>query len=640
VIANLITKSLRQFIGGRVTTDNPAEIGARYLETAKNVLLHGDGAIHKRNGYSLVTTPFAARVRTIIDFHRATDGRQLLIVGGGGRLGYLDPSAAYGYTELSAAEDADAKWRGISTLHTAYLVNGIKAKKLVNKVGVETLYDLGIDAPATAPTLVVNAGGSLNLDLGRQYCVAFVSYWTDDQGVQRYHIGPPSAFSGHTGKVANGIPTLSNIPVSADPQVTHKWIFAPADSDPDSTDVYYFAAEITNATTTWADTIDDDDLDDTRLAPFDNQPPPDGASVVVEFANRMILGGFTDDPDLVVASAFEECDLGITYESFPLDLRYRVPGGIKRLVGMAVGNESLVIGTEDFWFMVRGYDAETFEKRDRVISPGPISPDAICVWGGWLLWLAKDKHLYAWDFASAKPEMISAVIAAEMDDELGVESISTAQREKAELAVYTNGRSKFIMLSVATTAQDGTGKKDWIQMWDVTPFLDGTSGPAECDFFPSHLMDAMALIDVNGEPFVFMGDESGNIYRWPDGYTDAGNVFPAVASTITTDSDDQMKKRWHWIDLITDRLNAWDHFGIAVFISDGVKRFGRMPQGLPMRPLPSNEEKNPGAARGMMRERGVTYGKYCRTTIIFPLDDQPASVSEVKLNYSPVGAHT
>jgi len=79
--------------------------------------------------------------------------------------------------------------------------------------------------------------------------------------------------SAFTGPVSDSVITLSNMTPSTDPQVTHQWIFATSDSPIDTSATFFFEAEITNATTSFADTIIDDFLDQTASLPSEYHRP-------------------------------------------------------------------------------------------------------------------------------------------------------------------------------------------------------------------------------------------------------------------------------------------------------------------------------------------------------------------------------
>jgi hypothetical protein len=555
-VSEMGIKSLRDFGSGRTTDDNPESVDPSFAEIARNVIMVGDGTVRLRPGYSQVVANIGFRPRRMFDFQREVDSKQFVIVQGGTKIGTILTDGSGGFTQLSNAEVDGDIFEFVDSPHSCYMTSKRHSYTLLDSGGANVLYDLGIDAPATAPALLVSAGGSLSLDFGRDYVVCFVRYWTDAAGVLRYHIGPPSPLSAHTGPVVSGIPTLSNIPVSAQAGVTHKWIFAPADAEDGTTDVYYFAAEITNATTTWADQLDDEDLDDSRLAPWDNEPPPDGATIMVEYENRTVLAGFDSDPDLIVVSAFEEVDLGIARECFPSDLRFRVPGGAKRVVAIAVGDQSCLISTESYWFVVRGFNAETFVKRDKVAQPGAIGQSAVCVTPTHLLYLARDKQAWAWDYVSP-PRPFTGTITNDHPDQLSISRLSTEQLPIAELLQYSFAGYLFIILAGATQIEDASGLKDWIQLWDANSFMSGDKGfLAECDMVTADKMSTLALVDDEGEPSVYMADENGNIYRWPDGRNDAGKEIPRGAFAHVMADLGEGDKQFIYADILTNRGDA------------------------------------------------------------------------------------
>src|SRR6185437_16420219 len=215
----------------------------------------------------------------------------------------------------------------------AYSSDGDNAWRYVDKAGVLTKYKWGISAPSVAPLESLSAG-TLTLTYGRRYCFSYVSKYTDSLGIQRVSISAPSPLSAHTGHIASQVVNLTGLTASADGQVTHIWVFATSDSPPDTSATFYFAAEITNGTTSWADALTDDQLDQTRLAPFDNNPAPP-APILTSFQNRIVAC----NGSLIQLSGYSEITLGIPEESWPISLFFNLPSG-KRTISAATSLRS------------------------------------------------------------------------------------------------------------------------------------------------------------------------------------------------------------------------------------------------------------------------------------------------------------
>jgi hypothetical protein len=292
----LITKAWDSFAGGRCTRNNLLRATDDHFLIASNLIFPGDGVCHKRPGYTLVRAAPFAGVRRIYNFNRQTDQTPFVFLAGAGILGWMPPTGA-SYTQLSNTENANAIFDFVDgPAFEAYCSNGYASYRLVDVGGTLTKYGWGIAAPGSAPTIGTGSG-SLGLVYGRTYAFSYVAKWTDSTGVQRVHVGPPSPISAFTGVINAGVVNLSAIAASADPQVTHIWIWATNDTPQMTTSALFFAAEITNGTTSWADSLADTSLDTTRLIPYDNQPAP-LATILKQYQGRIVAMGIQGKPSV------------------------------------------------------------------------------------------------------------------------------------------------------------------------------------------------------------------------------------------------------------------------------------------------------------------------------------------------------
>ena len=127
-----------------------------------------------------------------------------------------------GQNLMSSGETGTHQW--VSNSFAAYSSDGHNAWRYVDVAGTLYKFQWGITAPATAPAISLSAG-TLTLTYGRTYVYCFVSKYTDSLGIQRISVSAPSPVSAHTGPIASQVVLLFGLEVSADPQVTHKWIF-------------------------------------------------------------------------------------------------------------------------------------------------------------------------------------------------------------------------------------------------------------------------------------------------------------------------------------------------------------------------------------------------------------------------------
>lgn len=641
-------KTWDSFRGGRYTRNNLVKISDDHLLVANQLFFPGDAIAHKRPGYTLVQAGIGFNATRGFDFQRQSDFKQFIIMAGGGKLAWM-PAKGGAPVILSQGEDLTARWFFASNSFALYASNGINAYRFVDTGnGLLTKFNWGIQAPTVAPTIGTVAG-SLSLVSGRQYAYSFVSKWTDAQGTQRIHVGPPSPLSASTNAQTNVVVELGSLQVSADAQVTHLWIWATNDTPFDTTSALFFLAEITNGTTIYGDALQDASLDTTRLIPYQNFPPP-AAGIISEYQQRIILAGIAGKPDLVQFTGLEEVSLGIQQETAPSDTFFNVPGGKKAVSGLVPFNSQLMVSTEVFWWPVSGSSAETFQEGDIIFSPGMAGPDAFCTTPMWLAWLGRDKKLWAWNGYGEPIEVSWKIGRSDGSTQLSMESMTDAQLATAQLRWFSFGRYNLVMALVST---QGNNYYDWVQMWDVS-ILSGPQsqlggvltkdgmlvGAAEGDMFPSDQIIGSWNVLSGSTPYIYLADNQGNIYRWPDGFNDNGKQYAPVAGSEFTDHDAPgFKKRYRWLDAITSRSDAVDSFEAAAVVSDGVS-LDNTPTGLLIQEVPGPGPVDPTCFRGKMEKPGTAVGRFMRWFVEFPQDDLDAELYKVEVKASIVGKDT
>ncbi len=641
-------KTWDSFSGGRYTRNNLVKISDDHLLVANQIYFPGDGIAHKRPGYTLVKGGIGFNATRIFDFRRQSDGAQFIILTGNGFIAWM-PAGGGPVTVLSNTEDVNARWMFASNVFGLYGSNGIKAYRFVDTGdGTLTKFNWGLQAPGAAPTLSTIAG-TLTLENGRQYAYSWVSKWTDMQGTQRVHVGPPSPTSLSTGPQTNVAVEVGGLQASADPQVTHIWIWSTNDTPQDTTSALNFLAEVPNGTASYGDVLDDSSLDTTRLIPYDNVAPP-AASIIAEYQQRFALSGIAGKPDLIQGTGLEEISLGIPQETAPTSVFFNVPGGNKAVSGAAPFNQSLMTSTEEFWFQVQGFSAETFQEEDKIFSPGMAGNDAWCSTPMWLAWIGKDKKLWAWNGYSEPIEVSWKIARADGSTQLSMESMSAAQIATAQLRWFSWGRFNMVLVLVSTQLNQ---YYDWCQIWDVSVLsgpqsqLGGTltkdgmlQGAAEGDaFFSDHIIGSGNVL-AGSTPYIYLADDQQNIYRWPDGFTDNGKTYAPVAGSEFTDADAPgFKKRWRWLDAITSRRDAVKAFEALAVVSDGVS-LDKAGIGLTVQPVPGPGPIDPTCFRAKLEQEGTSIGRYMRWFIEFPDDDQDCELYKVEVKASIVGKDT
>ncbi len=641
MIPNLEPTEFSSFIG-KNTDDNTVKTGPEYLLAAKNVICQGDDTIKTCPGYTLVKA-LGGKIVKSFDWQRPADKKQFLLVQRAGKLTIIPqhPDGTFGAeSTLTSAEDDTQSFDFVTSYYAAYANNGIHAYRIMDNEGVQTAYQWGIDAPAVAPTISFTPGAQ-TLTAGRKYCYSFVGYITDAAGTQRMHIGPPSPLSVHTGPQTSSVPVLGSMQVSSDPQITHKWVFSTVDTPDDTSSVFYFEAELTNATTSFGDTLSDDDLDTTRLAPFENFKAPTGTAVRT-YQNRAVIM----DPvsGLIQFSGFEEVDLGDPMSSFPSALFFEPSAGSKKPTAIEVvdDGQTLLVGTEDAWTKLTGYDANTFQMKERVVSPGPCGKDGVTRTPTHLVWISRDKKLNAWNTTlegvigvPAMPIDMSQPIQQKLAGTYSMEDLKDSEIQNAKLAWFAYGKQHYLICAANTIDEPSTAL-NWIQLWYVSFEQGQIAGLGETDFIPSDLFASIANVVQGSTPFIYFGGyNDGNIYRWPDSYQHNGKNFIPVASPAWSLCDFDGNKRFFWADLITDRVDSKDSFQVSAMVS-GAPNPLTLPVPLENGPVTDESSTDPMAFRAKMQIQGAAFGKFARLIVVFPSDGALATLKKITIYSKPI----
>lgn len=623
MIKGLRTDTYSGFLG-KNTSDPLTEMAPQYLLSAKNVVIEGDGKVRTRPGYSLVQT-LSGKIQRQFYFQRDSDGSRLVLIHRGSSLTSL-PVGGGTEVVLKSAESATSTFDFTHNYFAAYANDGNHAYKIVDNAGTLTAYQHGITAPSSAATIATSLGG-LTLTQGRQYVWCYVSYITDAAGNQRMHISAPSSVSAHTGPFTSKVVTVGGLTASTDPQVTHKWIFCTMDSPLNSTSAFYFLAEITNATTSYGDAIADSALDTTRLAPFDNFAAPLGG-IVETYQNRVAIAR----GNRVNLSGYEEIDLGIPQEAFPVDLFFELPEDVTAIRAIDDG-QTFMLASLEAWYLVKGYNALTFTKRDRVLTPGCVGKKAVVVTPTHLVWLSPDKKIYAWDGSSA-PIEISSMISKPLSGTFSMQGLTDAQMVNAELKWFSFGRHNYLILGA--NSSDSTGADfNWLAMFYVSVKNGAIQSISQTDFVPTDLLASTEVVKKDGTNWLYLGDSStGAIYKWPSTNTDNGVAFQPSFSCAWSQLKTQAKKRMFWIDVLGGREDMDTRVKVNAVVSDAPK-MSKTPIGLQVSPLRSPYGDDGVIARANMQQQGTSIGIWVRPVIALASDGLEDSVESVIVTSKP-----
>jgi hypothetical protein len=212
----------------------------------------------------------------------------------------------------------------------------------------------------------------------------------------------------------------------------------------------------------------------------------------------------------------------------------------------------------------------------------------------------------------------------------------------AVLRWYSFGSLNFLAVFCRTNDAPDS-HMNLIQMWSVAVTSGASSGLYggsstvygqlsgiyQTDKIPSSSMTAVGTVEVGNVPYLYMGDAQGNIYRFPDGFTDNGNPYLGVAQLSWLLPFDG-KSNFIAMDVTTDRADAANTFQCYAATSDAPDQTIN-PTQLDIQSLPSPVNQTALTVRAGMNAQGVATGKYLTAWIAFPSDNTDAVVSKVIL---------
>lgn len=537
---------------GKDSTTSLAKQAIGTLTAASGTMVLADQNIRRAPGYTEVLTaaklaacPGAGKVTGIFDFQRTVDAAQFLIVQRGTALFACTVAGTFIRSLATLVSPVECQFT--TNAFICYLTNGTDALRLIDKAGTLTAYKWGIDKVIYTPTIAISAG-TLTLIYGRRYVVCDVAKYTDSLGIERISVSAPSEMSAHTGPITDSVVTVGGLIPSTDPQVTHKWVFATADSPIDTSATFYFAAEIVKTDTAWADALLDTDLDQTRQAPFDNYPAPP-SMIATEWQNRQVL----IEKSQIRLSGGAEVLLGIPDEAFPLSLFFDLPGGARPANAAAVVKSGTVLAVSngDAWFNYSGYDSTTFVEQDHAATPGACGRWAVATTPGGLMYLSPSKRQWVWSGdSSSQPVEMSANLANKLVGTVGMESINDTFLPEARVHWYSFGQRHFGLTASSVTTETAL---NWLAIWGVP--LDGLKLKPntlfQTDKFPLDSWNSSSNVGVNGVPYIYFGLSDGRICRFPDSFLDAGQPYDSAFSHAWI-APLEGHSRFYWVDLMVD----------------------------------------------------------------------------------------
>jgi hypothetical protein len=658
-IRGLKPATITQFLG-KNTAQNMTDATDGTLLSAVNVMILADNQMRRAPGYTLVAKVGTGPIYSTFDFERNVDGAQFVFVHSGASL-YVMNADGTNIRQLSTGETSEP-FVFVQNSFICYASNGVNAYRFVDfggsivpgfvAAGVLTRYQWGINAPLTAPAISLSAG-ALTLTWGRNYVLCFVSQYTDSLGIVRVHVGPPSPLSAFSGPISAQAVNLTALATSTDPQVNFVWIFATTDGPINTSATLYFAAALANGTTTWADTLLDSKLDQTKVAPYNNNPAPP-SRMLTTFQNRVAA----IQTSQLRLSGYGEITLGIPEESWPLELFFNIPAGSRLATGISTLTQGslLAVDTLDAVFGFTGSDESTFTEEDRIAMPGMVGKFAwtLTPWGR--VYISESKRLFIWSGTiGTAPTEISAAVAQSYAGTYGMNDLSAIDLKSARIVWYSYGVQHYVIV-LARTTDAPDAYLNWMQIWSIpvkggastgqysgsSSFYNQIAGIYQTDKIPNDSFSSASIVKVASVPYVFLGGPTGNVYRFPDGYQDNGQTTLSSFSGTWTSLGTEAEKRFYWLDLYTtcdlsllaqggplSNFKMWAAVGESA--EDPVKYTL-----LDLQLVPNPKKPSQYALRGNLQVDGLNVGRYIRIAIQLPADLFDSEILKATIWHAPL----
>jgi hypothetical protein len=275
-------------------------------------------------------------------------------------------------------------------------------------------------------------------------------------------------------------------------------------------------------------------------------------------------------------------------------------------------------------------------------------------WGR--IYLSESKRLFIWNgVVGSAPTEISSAVAQSFSGTYGMEDLSALDLASARILWFSYGVRHFAMV-LARTTDAPDAYLNWMQLWSIpvkggastgqysgsSSFFNQIAGIYQTDKIPANSFSSAAVVKVNSAPFVFLGDPAGNIYRFPDGYTDNG--VPSVPSFSSPWSllGTEAEKRFYWIDLFTQcdasllaTGGPLNNFKIWAAVSESAEDPVEYTP-LQLQLVPNPKKPSQYAIRGNLQVDGLNVGRYIRIAVQMPADLHDDVVLKAMIWHAPL----
>lgn len=347
----------------------------RYAYSLYNCYFDHYGRIVKRKGYTQYNESSlgVGRVQGMHRFYSA-DGAKRFLVAHNGYIYEIDDAAPHSATQINSSQLSGSDVYFVNYHNKCYLVTGADG---VKKYDGTNFRSVGIEPPASGPSGVASAGGSLSAGT---YYVKYT--FVDEDGFESNPSPESSAITAN----ANDKITLT-IATSSDPKVVARRIYRTTANGA----LYYFDTEVSDNTTTNVElTQSDTSLSAGTILHDNHDVPPATAHLIAKRRSRLMIA-----------------DGGAFYFSEIADVEYFpatwviYTGARQRITGLMEQQESLAVFTADSIERLIGQDEENFEFVNAYSSEGCIATRSLVNCENLLLYLGCD-GIYVFDGITAR----------------------------------------------------------------------------------------------------------------------------------------------------------------------------------------------------------------------------------------------
>src|SRR5215471_10372106 len=385
-------------------------------------------------------------------------------------------------------------WSVVQSNETAFMQNGKSSPLKFNK---DSFSLWGILPAVTPPTVgtPTTGDGNINLTVGRSYRIAYKNSKTG-------HVSTASKPSDSSGSVTNGTITITiPPPLLPDSQIDSARIYATLDGGADD----FFVGEVNGPfPTTFTDTLQDIEIDQTERAPLINAVPP-RAKFLARWGARIFMFNLVDESDKWVAyTGYNRIFVGRPEETCPQGNRIKCETGADEITGGGVIDAGVIVfdRTDKMW-MFRG------QPEDIVVTapveftlflkelPWPIgcsSHFTIVSTPYGLIWLSTSLSVWRYDGVS-KPEPIDEGVQPIL------RSINKDQIRNARATYWQYADKDYYVLGIPI---QGSTELNRILIFDMEPG-DKNAGTFPLDVGPFQSLGVIEMMNAEQKLVIGQG---------------------------------------------------------------------------------------------------------------------------------------